>query len=139
MFRHKDCKGQVLISLSEKMRIVSPGVRITNHGVYPGLTEVTLIGQKDGVSYICKNCYKEFLTEQDLEEIEVRCDADDEWHPTSEIYVTENYMFCSNCHEIVLGKNDSSDEHLLHLREVLSLPSSCGKIQLSKVMLKLLK
>ena len=141
MFRHKDCGGQVLISLSESLRVVSPGIKITDRGVSPGLTELKSIGDKkrSGISYICKECGKEFLTHDDLCEIEVHCDADGEWHPVTEITVTEQYMFCQNCKRVVLGEDESSDEHLLHLREVLSLPTSCSRVSLDEVMLKLIK
>lgn len=138
MLRHIECKGNVVLLLSGQLQIVSPGMKIDETGISPGVSELQKIG-KSSCAFICTKCGEVFSGKDEISNLEIECVTCGEHKPVSEILVSPQGLFCNHCHEILSPdyKGDL-DDYFKRLKEVISI-SRGKKVILSELMLKPIK
>jgi len=139
MLRHKDCGGNVIISASDTIKLVSPGYKISVRGITPGALEITSVGAGK-CGFLCTKCGEAF--KESIENIEGMCFACDTYQDLDHIRVTNHLsLVCQGCLDVLSGKAETDDPSLTRMKEVLYIPDSNNNssISLKTVMMKPVK
>ena len=99
MLYHKTCGGKLLLDLSEMLTLVSPGITITQKGVFPGVTEVKASQKRQKTMFLCNECNAKLSTKDDfMTGIVSQCSFCLVTYEIGELVVLENGPFiCKDC------------------------------------------
>lgn len=96
---HNKCGKRVIIDVSNKFKLVSPGINITARKIFPGTMQLDSCPESKGPSFYCRVCNKYFDTEEEIDDnLLFSCDLCNSNYKPSNIFIPDSAAkICIDC------------------------------------------
>lgn len=129
MLRHRKCGGNLLLDITNVVKILTPAYALTLDGINMGTVEFTKSNLPDGVNdaqLICGRCGG--VHKSDSLEVEAQCGVCRKFKTTEKLLITKELpCVCTECYAGIISKEESPSGVINEFRSFIRIDQNMVK------------